>query len=151
MIGVVLWVDQKAQHSIIWCEDQADLAFGMQEIKGGCTRLSQGDLVRFDPGQDGKLRLARNVCVIKSKQAGAQGGVLKQMLQNTVGAGETSQSNVADLRSAPSHNGPDAAGIKNALMRSSLSAEAATEHRLTAADSPANADVIRFPKLSSGG
>ena len=59
MYGVVLWSDRRQNRAVIWCEDHGDLAF-FRGKPGAPERIGvdAGDLVQFELGQGGGLRLA---------------------------------------------------------------------------------------------
>ena len=60
MIGVILWRDATNGKSVVWCEDQGDLAF-FDEPDHLEHTLDVGDVVSFDIKVEDSLRLAMNV------------------------------------------------------------------------------------------
>lgn len=63
MIGVVVWSNTCREKAVIWCEDQAELAY----LQGAANLLEQGfwpqpgDLLELECEMIGTLRHARNV------------------------------------------------------------------------------------------
>lgn len=70
MFGVVLWSDCSEHKAIIWCEDHGDLAYFNATGQPDSARieLEPGDLVRFDVGLEGPLRLAQNPRLVAERQ-----------------------------------------------------------------------------------
>jgi hypothetical protein len=62
MLGVVLWSDNSAKKAIVWCEDHGDLAYiGVSKPNASHTAdFAEGDLIRFELTNDGKIRHAIN-------------------------------------------------------------------------------------------
>lgn len=81
MIGVVVWSCKERQKAVIWCEDQASLAYlqGSENLHSGPGWPQPGDLVELESETIGELRHARNVQVL-SEQGCAS---LPEMLRNT--------------------------------------------------------------------
>lgn len=78
MIGVVVWSNNSREKAIIWCEDQATLAYlqGRENLLNTDKWPEPGDLVELETQTVGNLRHALNVSMI-SEQACPQ---LPQML-----------------------------------------------------------------------
>lgn len=62
MLGVVLWSDNSAKKAIVWCEDHGDLAYiGVSKSEDTTAAdFAEGDLIRFELTNDGKIRHAVN-------------------------------------------------------------------------------------------
>lgn len=70
MIGVVVWASEAREKAIIWCEDQATLAY----LQGRSNLLDPhrawpmpGDLVELESETIGSLRHARSVALISEQ------------------------------------------------------------------------------------
>lgn len=64
MIGIVLWRDKTAGKSVIWCEDQGDLAFATDVGAEQFVELRVGDWVSFGVTLSGNIRLAEDVILL---------------------------------------------------------------------------------------
>jgi len=66
MIGVVLWSKPPRETAIIWCEDNAALAYlqGRENLASGGDWPETGDLVELECETSGTLRYARRVEVV---------------------------------------------------------------------------------------
>lgn len=66
MIGVVLWSDAAKEKAIIWCEDNAALAYlqGRRHLTGREAWPESGDLVELECESIGEHRHARHVEVV---------------------------------------------------------------------------------------
>lgn len=85
MIGVVVWANELREKAIIWCEDQATLAYlqGRDNLFDARERWPlPGDLVELETLTEGNLRHALSVSML-SEQSCPQ---LPQILAETVGA-----------------------------------------------------------------
>lgn len=81
MIGVVVWSSESREKAIIWCEDQATLAYlqGRTNLVASVIWPRPGDLVELDTKTVGNLRHALNVSMV-SEQSCVQ---LPQLLAQT--------------------------------------------------------------------
>lgn len=66
MIGVVVWSNSSREKAVIWCEDQASLAYlqGRENLLGPDLWPEPGDLLELDCEMIGNLRHARSVSVL---------------------------------------------------------------------------------------
>ncbi|MDB6177459.1 hypothetical protein PAF17_08025 [Paracoccus sp. Z330] len=66
MIGVVVWSNAEREKAVIWCEDQASLAYlqGRVDFLESKPWTEPGDLVELESEMVGKLRHARKVRVL---------------------------------------------------------------------------------------
>lgn len=69
MIGVVVWSSESREKAIIWCEDQATLAYlqGRANLAAGFIWPRPGDLVELDTQTVGNLRHALNVSLVSEQ------------------------------------------------------------------------------------
>jgi hypothetical protein len=69
MIGVVVWSSGSREKAIIWCEDQATLAYlqGQGNLVDPRKWPQSGDLVELDTRMDGNLRHALNVSMLSEQ------------------------------------------------------------------------------------
>lgn len=69
MIGVVVWSSGSREKAIIWCEDQASLAYlqGRTNVAGSVDWLQPGDLVELETQMVGNLRHALNVTLLSER------------------------------------------------------------------------------------
>ncbi len=69
MIGVVVWSSGSREKAIIWCEDQATLAYlqGTANFAGPGEWPQPGDLVELETRTVGNLRHALNVTMLSEK------------------------------------------------------------------------------------
>lgn len=66
MIGVVVWADTAKSKAVIWCEDQRDLAYYMQQEEvADAISLQKGDLVEFESRYESGVRMAGGVQVVE--------------------------------------------------------------------------------------
>lgn len=81
MIGVVVWSCKDRKKAVIWCEDQASLAYlqGSENLNHSPAWPQPGDLVELESETIGELRHARNVQVL-SEQGCAS---LPEILRNS--------------------------------------------------------------------
>lgn len=66
MIGVVVWSNAAREKAVVWCEDQAALAYlqGRVDFLDPESWPEPGDLVELDSEMIGDLRHARRVSVL---------------------------------------------------------------------------------------
>ena len=69
MIGVVVWSSGSREKAIIWCEDQATLAYlqGTANFAGPGEWPQPGDLVELETQTVGNLRHALDVTMLSEK------------------------------------------------------------------------------------
>lgn len=69
MIGVVVWSSDSPEKAIIWCEDQANLAYlqGRANIVDAAQWPQPGDLVELETQMVGNLRHALNVSMLSEQ------------------------------------------------------------------------------------
>ncbi len=69
MIGVVVWSNAAREKAVIWCEDQASLAYlqGRQDLVDSSYWPVPGDLLELDCQPIGDLRHARQVSVLSEQ------------------------------------------------------------------------------------
>lgn len=69
MIGVVVWSNGSREKAIIWCEDQATLAYlqGDANFSGPGAWPEPGDLVELETRTVGNLRHALNVTMLSEQ------------------------------------------------------------------------------------
>ena len=69
MIGVVVWSSESREKAIIWCEDQATLAYlqGRVNFVGSNRWPEPGDLVELESRMIGNLRHALNVTILSEQ------------------------------------------------------------------------------------
>ncbi|SCX90714.1 hypothetical protein [Paracoccus tibetensis] len=70
MIGVVVWASEIREKAIIWCEDQATLAYlqGRENLSSAEASWPRpGDLVELETETLGSLRHARGVTLISEQ------------------------------------------------------------------------------------
>ncbi|MBU3030524.1 hypothetical protein [Paracoccus marinaquae] len=69
MIGVVVWSNAEKEKAVVWCEDQASLAYlqGRVELLAPGRWPEPGDLVELDSELIGNLRHARRVSVLSER------------------------------------------------------------------------------------
>jgi len=78
MIGVVVWADTAKSKAVIWCEDQGDLAYYVQQdVVSKPTLLKKGDLVEFKIHYESGLRMAAGVRVVDMDARPGLADVLK--------------------------------------------------------------------------
>ena len=70
MIGVVVWSSGSREKAIIWCEDQATLAYlqGQANFVGPGDWPQPGDLVELDTRTVGNLRHALSVSILSEQR-----------------------------------------------------------------------------------
>lgn len=66
MIGVVVWSNTAKEKAVVWCEDQASLAYlqGRTNLIDADYWPDAGDLVELDSEMVGNLRHARRVSIL---------------------------------------------------------------------------------------
>lgn len=99
MIGVVVWSNSKSEKAVIWCEDQASLAYlgGTDSLLNPKIWPEPGDLLELESEMVGELRYARKVSMLSE-----QGCVhLPEMLRIS---GEMPSGNTRHLRLVSSHD-----------------------------------------------
>jgi len=69
MIGVVVWSSGSREKAIIWCEDQATLAYlqGSSNLADPCKWPQPGDLVELETRMVGNLRHAFSVSMLSEQ------------------------------------------------------------------------------------
>lgn len=69
MIGVVVWSNAAREKAVVWCEDQASLAYlqGRTDFRDAENWPEPGDLVELDSEMIGNLRHARNVTILSEQ------------------------------------------------------------------------------------
>ncbi|WP_410219089.1 hypothetical protein [Paracoccus sp. (in: a-proteobacteria)] len=69
MIGVVVWSSGPREKAIIWCEDQATLAYlqGYENLASSLNWPQPGDLVELETRTVGNLRHALNVSMLSEQ------------------------------------------------------------------------------------
>lgn len=69
MIGVVVWSNAAKEKAVVWCEDQASLAYlqGRVDFLDAEAWPQPGDLVELDSEMIGNLRHARRVSVLREQ------------------------------------------------------------------------------------
>lgn len=69
MIGVVVWSNAAKEKAVVWCEDQASLAYlqGRTDFPHVLTWPQPGDLVELDCEVIGNLRHARRVSILSER------------------------------------------------------------------------------------
>lgn len=85
MIGVVVWSDASREKAVIWCEDQAALAYlqGWSELSDPARWPEPGDLLELDSEMIGNLRHARKVTLLSDRGRSELPGLLQQAAENT--------------------------------------------------------------------
>jgi len=68
MSGVVLWSNENQQKAVIWCEDQGDLAFYLQEQCQALVDLHEGDVICFDLTLPQNRRMVVNPMVLEEEK-----------------------------------------------------------------------------------
>lgn len=69
MIGVVVWSNKKSKKAVIWCEDQASLAYlgGTESLANPEIWPEPGDLLELESEMVGDLRYARKVSMLSEQ------------------------------------------------------------------------------------
>ncbi len=69
MIGVIVWSSESREKAVIWCEDQAALAYlqGRGEMADPRHWPQPGDLVELEAEMIGNLRHARKVALLSEQ------------------------------------------------------------------------------------
>lgn len=69
MLGVVVWSNAGREKAVIWCEDQASLAYlqGSENLVDPTFWPEPGDLLELDSEMIGDLRHARRVSVLSER------------------------------------------------------------------------------------
>lgn len=69
MIGVVVWSNKAKEKAVIWCEDQASLAYlgGVDSLSDPTSWPEPGDLLELESEMVGELRYARQVSMLTEK------------------------------------------------------------------------------------
>jgi hypothetical protein len=105
MIGVVVWANELREKAIIWCEDQATLAYlqGRENLTNKGERWPlPGDLVELETRTEGSLRHALTVSML-SEQSCPQ---LPKILADTAGTGNDSHLRVVSSRDGSQQSPP---------------------------------------------
>jgi len=81
MIGVVLWSSLPQETAIIWCEDNAALAYlqGRENLASSGNWPESGDLVELECETSGPLRHARRVEVVSGYRRSELPEILRGM------------------------------------------------------------------------
>ena len=91
MIGVVVWASELREKAIIWCEDQATLAY-LQGRDNLASRLAPwpqpGDLVELHTETIGSLRHARSVSLISEQHCPELPKILAQSDEPAAGVSQ---------------------------------------------------------------
>lgn len=84
MIGVVVWSSKDREKAVIWCEDQASLAYlqGQSNLSNQDRWPEPGDLVELESEMVGSLRHARNVQVLSEQGCAALPELLQKASQS---------------------------------------------------------------------
>ena len=84
MIGVVVWADTAKSRAVIWCEDQRDLAYYLQQdVVSKPVVLQKGDLVEFESHYESGLRMAAGVQVVDVNTRPGLADALRSSSQKT--------------------------------------------------------------------
>lgn len=69
MIGVIVWSSETREKAVIWCEDQASLAYlqGRSSLADPMRWPEPGDLVELECETIGALRHARQVALLSEQ------------------------------------------------------------------------------------
>ncbi|MDM7458662.1 MAG: hypothetical protein P3W94_004770 [Paracoccus sp. (in: a-proteobacteria)] len=89
MIGVVVWSNETREKAIIWCEDQATLAYlqGRENLADSRAAWPQpGDLVELDTQTIGNLRHALDVSLLSERGCPDLPRILSATATDTSGA-----------------------------------------------------------------
>lgn len=69
MIGIVIWSSSPSGDSIIWCEDQGDLAYYTPGESDALEGFHTGDVIRFDLTRICGRRQAVNPLLLEARAA----------------------------------------------------------------------------------